>query len=239
MRALGRLALTVMVAALLVGLVVAQRFFGGGGGFGGAGLLENKSVQEELKMSEEQTTKAKKAIQDVRAKYKEDFGKVFQIEDKSERDPKFAELAKKVNDETMKEVDEILKPEQIKRFKQIQLQVRGPDAYRDEEVQKTLKLTDDQKDKIKTIMEDFGKEAQEIFKDAGGDFKAAGKKVQDLRKETQDKITGLLTDDQKKAWTELTGKPFELKMEFGGGKGKGKGKKGKEKKKDTEKKTDI
>ncbi|MCC6417055.1 MAG: hypothetical protein IT429_02265, partial [Gemmataceae bacterium] len=52
-----------------------------------------------------------------------------------------------------------------------------------------------------------------------------------LRKETTEKITGLLTAAQTKQWTEMVGDEF--KMEFGFGKGKGGFGKG-SKKKDTE-----
>jgi hypothetical protein len=39
------------------------------------------------------------------------------------------------------------------------------------------------------------------------------KRVAALRKETMETATAVLTDDQKKAWKDLTGEPFEVKRE--------------------------
>ena len=44
-----------------------------------------------------------------------------------------------------------------------------------------------------------------------------------MRKEAMEKITAVLTDDQKKTWKEQTGEPYEFKFEagqFGGRRGK-------------------
>jgi len=51
------------------------------------------------------------------------------------------------------------------------------------------------------------------------------KKMAALNKETMEKVSGVLTDDQKKAWKDLTGEPFEFKPDPGqfGGRGKKKG----------------
>ncbi|HMC64847.1 MAG TPA: hypothetical protein VKI65_07895, partial [Gemmataceae bacterium] len=101
MRSLGKLALTIVVVALAAGPALAQRgqF---GGGFGGPGmLLQNKSVQQELKLSEEQTSKIRKVSQEIRAKYKDEFAKAQELEGDEQRQ-KFQELGKKVNEETNK-----------------------------------------------------------------------------------------------------------------------------------------
>jgi hypothetical protein len=51
---------------------------------------------------------------------------------------------------------------------------------------------------------------QEAFQNAGDDRQAAMAKNVEIRKETNTKGMALLTDDQKKAWKELTGEPFEV-----------------------------
>ena len=38
-------------------------------------------------------------------------------------------------------------------------------------------------------------------------------KVQAIEKEATEKVSGLLTEDQKKTWKEMVGEPFEIKME--------------------------
>ncbi len=219
MRVLCKVVLAAAVVGLLAGPALAQqgRFRGGfgGGAFGGGMLLGNKSVQEELKLAKEQVDKAQEELQKIREKQKEAFAKLRDLS-QEERQEKFQEFSKTATAETNRIAAAILKPEQLKRFKQIELQQRGYQAFTDPEIQKTLKVTDDQKDKLKTITEDTAKETRELFQSAqgGGNFQEVGKKMQALRKEALERVTSVLTADQKKAWKEMTGEPFEVRMEF-------------------------
>ncbi len=121
-----------------------------------------------------------------------------------------AEIGHKISEETYKAMGDLLKADQVKRLKQIELQQRG---LADPGTQKALKLSDEQKEKIKKIGEDTREKAREVFKDAQGDFKAAAEKMATLTKEAREKQANLLTDDQKKQWKEMTGEPFEVKFE--------------------------
>jgi hypothetical protein len=227
MRATFKVFLALGLAALLASPALAQGqrkggFGRGGGMFGGpGGLVSNKSVQKELKLTDDQAKKATEAVQAVREKHQEEFQGLRDLSPE-ERGEKMRELTKTMNDEQMKALADILNADQIKRLKQISLQARGNQAFADAEVQKDLKLTDDQKDKIKTINEDFGQEMRSLFQ-SGGDFQENQKKMASMRKEAMDKVVAVLTDDQKKAWKDMTGEPFEVKFEagqFGGRRGK-------------------
>jgi Spy/CpxP family protein refolding chaperone len=204
--------LIVGLAGWLVSPAAAQPP-GGRGGFGGPGmLLQNTGVQKELKLNEEQIKKIKDLVVKIQEKHKDDFAALAKVE-LQERREKVQELLKTIGEETEKELAGVLQPEQSKRLKQISLQMRGSQAFNEEEVQKSLNLTDDQKDKIKTINEDAGKEMQEIRQSAQGNFQEMGKKMAALGKETMDKVSSLLTDEQKKSWKEMTGDHFEFKFE--------------------------
>jgi Spy/CpxP family protein refolding chaperone len=192
-------------------------FGGRGGGMLAPGMLvQNTSVQKELKLSEEQIQKIKDIGQKIQEKHRDDFASLGKL-DPEQRREKGQEIFKAIGEETEKGMAEVLKPEQSKRLKQIVLQAKGSQAFNEEEVQKDVKLTDDQKDKIKTLNEDLGGEIREVFQNAQGNFQEAGKKVATLRKETMDKVVALMTDDQKKTWKEMTGDPFEVKFEGGRG----------------------
>jgi hypothetical protein len=209
LRVVGVCALT----ALLAGPVLAQGGRGNrGGGAGGLGaLLTNDSVQKELKLEKEAIDKVKEAVTKVQDAHKDDTAKLRDLTGE-ERRTKTAELTATMNDETLKAVGDILKPEQIKRLKQIDVQQAGAQAFTRADVVKALSLKDDQKDKIKTIAADMTKALADLRAAGGG---AAGRaanqeKITALRKETMDKVVGLLTDDQKKAFKEMTGDAFEL-----------------------------
>ena len=189
-----------------------------GQGGGTLFLIQNKSVQEELKITEEQKTKIKEFVEKNPAPKRDPNA------DREER----AAAMKKLAEATDKFAKETLTEEQQKRVKQIGLQTGGIlGAANNEETAKALKITDEQKTTFKEIGDQLGKDRRELFQGGGGfGNPETMKKAQALQKEASDKAVAALTDEQKKTWTEMTGKPFEIKIEgFGGGSAKGKGKK--------------
>ncbi len=187
---------------------------------GGATLnrfFENKDVQKELKLTDEQAEKAQKVVKDIADKHKDEFAKLQDVP-MEERISKSRELARQVTDETLKGLSDTLKPEQITRLKQILLQQRlrssfgGVAVFLDPRVEEALKLTDKQKDDLRTMADDARKEVREIIQGAGQDRQAARQKVRDLQKEKVANAEALLTADQKKAWKDLLGDPVEIRL---------------------------
>jgi Spy/CpxP family protein refolding chaperone len=210
MRSLRNSLLALAAAALLASPAFSQPPGGGrgmqmrGGGIGG--LLGNTSVQEELKLTDSQ----KEKIKEFAAKQQEARAGLRDLS-QEER----AEKARELNKAAETFAKETLTAEQHKRIKQIVLQQAGVLAFNGEEVQKELKLTDEQKEKIKTLAEDMGKDMRELGQPGGGgDFQEMRKKMEALRKEYVGKAAEVLTAEQKKQWADMTGKPFELKIEM-------------------------
>src|SRR5262249_42296862 len=170
-----------------------------------------KSVQDELKLTEDQT----KTVAEASRKQMTARQSLRDLEG-AEREKKTQEL----NKEAEKVVADTLKPEQAKRLKQISLQQQGAQAFNNPEIAKELNITDEQKQKIKTIQEDAMKEMRTLFQ-PGGDRTEAMKKIQELNKATNDKVMGVLTADQKTKWKEMTGEPFKGEIRFGGRPGGG------------------
>jgi len=205
-----------MAAPALAQQPQRQRGQGGRGGFGGgvsaAMLLANKGVQEELKLTPEEADKAKEAADKIREKYRDDLAKLQDLS-QEERREKSGELMKSISADTKKALADVLKPDQMKRLHQIELQARGGEAFAEPDVQKTLKLSDEQKEKLKTISEDSRKEMREARQGARDNPGDAATKIAAVRKASNEKAMGVLTDDQKKEWKEMTGAPFEVKLE--------------------------
>jgi hypothetical protein len=204
-----------VLAALLVAPVLAQQpGFRGFGGFGDLQLLNNKSVQEELKL----TDKQKEAVSEIQKKQREMFGGGGKGKFDKE---KFQEVMEATN-KAVDKFKEGMKAEQKTRLQQIKYQVMGVGAFLNEDVQKVLKLTNKQKDEFKEITDETQKDARELRVAAGRDAEKqaeAGKKIAKLTKEATDKIMKSLDDNQKKAYKELLGAPFDYKPEpFGFGK---------------------
>ncbi len=210
----------VCIKVLTIGLVVlaaspafAQRQGRGQGGQGGRGgfemtpavLLASDKVQEELKITDDQKAQFTK----ITDKYKADIAQARTDQNRE----KGAELRKAESEEMDKAIPTILKPEQVTRLNQLEVQASGIRAFSKENVQTALKLTDDQKKSIKDSSEELTKDMQEMFQSAGGDRTKMAElrtKMEGMRKDAMDKVVNSLTADQKKEWTELTGAKFEF-----------------------------
>lgn len=186
----------------------------GGRGMGGVGLslLSNKSVQKELKLTDDQIEKAKAAATEQREKMMEKFQELRDLEP-AEQQVKRTALMKEMATDSKKVTDALLKPEQAKRFVQISLQTQGVGAFMDEANQAKLKMTDEQKNKLKDIGDESGKQMRELREMFQSDRDGAMKKGAEIRKATTEKATAVLTADQMATWKEMTGEPFALVVE--------------------------
>ncbi len=213
-----RFVLTVALAGLMASPAMAQqqkkgRGGFGGGGFGGGGLFmfTQEPVQKELKFTDEQKSKAQEAITAARQAHMDELTAIRDAP-QEERGAKMAAVTKAMTDEVVKAI--ALNEEQLKRYKQINIQAARSAAFALPEVQDKLKLTDEQKKEIREIATESRTKGAEIRKNAGENKEDARKQSTALTKETTEKIMALLKDDQKAAWKELTGAPFEYTPVF-------------------------
>ena len=202
----------VHAAALTAGLIVlaASPAFAqppGPGRFGmqpnAAMLLRSDKVQDELKLNDDQKADLKK----VGDKYGDDIRSAFMNMDFK----KAQELMKSASDDAEK----VLKPEQAKRLHQIEVQASGLSAFEKDDVQTALKLSDKQKKDIAEQKDEIEKDAKDLFQNAQGDrdkMREAFQKVMAMRKDAVSKVVDSFSDDQKKAWKDLTGDKFEVEL---------------------------
>ncbi len=187
-------------------------------------LLGQSSVQVDLKLSDEQVRQVTR-LGDRRHE-------VF-FRDQRDLSPeawegRFAELAAEV-----KALVEGLRPEQSRRLKQIVWQQSGAAAFNDGEVADALKLTDEQKKKIRSLQEEGrrpprgpggpggpgGGPPGRPPGGPGGDWPGDWKRPEDGVKSGRDKVLNVLTAEQRATWAELIGEPFKGEVRppgFGG-----------------------
>jgi Spy/CpxP family protein refolding chaperone len=122
----------------------------------------------------------------------------------------------------LKAIGEVLSDKQMTRFRQLDLQKKDTAAFKDEKVRKELKITDSQVKTIDEIMTESAKEAKDLFKDAQESKKFDGirEKMTALNKETKEKVFGVLSADQKKAYKEMIGDEFKFEQPKGFGFGR-------------------
>lgn len=220
MNTLSKSLMALGLAALLAAPASAQERRGPGGGMMGGRasismLLSNRGVQEELKLDDAQKSKVSEAGEKAREKMMS-ARESLQNLDGQERFAKMRELTKEADAETMKALDGVLKPEQVARLKGIRYQALGASAFEEEEVQKALKLTAEQKSAVEKAVADSATASREAFQ-AGPEGAMA--KIAEIRKESVSKIESKLTAEQKAEYAKLVGAPFELRFEGGRGPG--------------------
>ena len=130
-----------------------------------------------------------------------------------DRRQRFVELAR-ANDAAVKEV---LTPEQLGRLRQIALQMDGPRAFSDPDVVGPLKLTAEQKERLRAI------EAEASFRGPDGARGGPGPpgspggglpggprwEHEQAWWAASDEVLTVLTDDQKRQWRKMTGEPIK------------------------------
>jgi len=240
---MARFATAVALAAGLVGLAFAQRGGGGfGGGFGQTGpaqLINSKTVQADLKASEEQVTKLKDWAKGWATKSREMMQEKLKDVPMEERFQKMAEVNAEISKEAYTEIGKVLDEKQVKRLKQIELQLAGTRALSMKDVSEGLKITEEQTTKIREIGMASFKDRQDLNEEYGvkgfGPPKLEGdkqkeyqKKLDAITKDVETKTMAVLTDEQKKKFEEMTGEKVDvakIRQElpapmFGGGKKK-------------------
>jgi Spy/CpxP family protein refolding chaperone len=159
-------------------------------------LLRQKSVQEELKVSED----LKKKIMDFTEKQAEAFVATRKLP-AAEQKQKHEEMQK----ENEKFIKDSLSAAQVKRLDQITMQFAALHHLLKPEHARELKLSDEQITKLKDLQKDARKGFEEILTSKG---EGRTEKLAKLRMEMREKIIAILNDDQKEKVRELAGPQF-------------------------------
>ena len=230
MRKMARFTMAVTLAAGLVGLAVAQQRQPGGGGFGGgfgqtgpAQLINSKTVQADLKASEEQVTKLKDWAKDWAKTSGEMMREKMKDIPREELGQKMVAINAEISKEAYTAIGKVLDEKQVKRLKQIELQMAGTRAYSTKDVSEALKITEEQTGKMREITMASFKDRQELAEEygisfgKGGGAKLEGDKLKEYQKKTEainkdvaTKTEAVLTDEQKKKFEEMIGEKVDV-----------------------------
>jgi len=204
-----------------------QGGFMGGFGMGGSTkltLLSREEVQKELNITAEQKEKLEKLRTEARGTRPEggrrDPNASAEDRKKAMEDmQKKATEARKVNEAKLAE---ILNKDQMKRLDEINTQQLGIQALRVEDIQKQLKITPEQNEKIKAVFDAQMQELRGLGQNAQGqDRTAMREKREKIQKATEEKVLAILTAEQKDAFTKMKGKELKLEPRAPGGRGQG------------------
>jgi hypothetical protein len=173
-------------------------------------LVANPAVQDELRPSVKQRTEIAALVRDAKEIYRGWSKLDWNVRDQ-----------KTITEQTMtsNRLGKILKEEQLKRLEQIDNQRRGPVIICDHRASAPLKLSGEQRRKLeilaeRTVMASDELSAQ-LASTAPEDILRRSKIAEQLIKLHSDgsvKVEAELTDEQKKEWRSIRGKPFDLRL---------------------------
>lgn len=164
-------------------------------------LLRHKAVQDELKLTDDQTKK----IKEFAAKQWKRAQGVHELEEGKQE-----ETWKEMTKENQKFLTDTLTKPQITRINQIGMQKVGLVWITRADVAKALNLTADQKKKLHEAQKTAHKEMHDAIHT--GKDEGRKEKIEALHKAHGKVLFGVLTDDQKATWKKLRGEPFKADL---------------------------
>jgi hypothetical protein len=165
-------------------------------------VLSNKRLQEELKLTPVQREKLTPLAGTLEAAQK-----TWMTDRRTDKD-KATTAYRAVQAESKKGVEALLKAEQARRLTQIERRVAGPSALLDETNAGELKLTEEQRGRVRAALRGRSQALADARRVAQlGIIDTAMQ--QTIDRAATAAIEGVLSDGQKQAWKELLGDPFE------------------------------
>ena len=209
------MAVTVLTMAVLIPAMAQPPAGRPGGPFGGrlggpmlmVGLLRSPQVQQELKLTDQQ----RQQLEQLGEQWREKMRGLRDLPPEERR-----QKGEGMRAEVEKQLATILNEQQMKRLKQIALQVEGYAALERPEIADQVGLTKEQRQKIRDILRQAAEKRREAFQQGQGDRQAAFQRMREIRQWVDGEIEKLLTAEQKKKWQELVGAPFKFEGGFGG-----------------------
>jgi Spy/CpxP family protein refolding chaperone len=183
-------------------------------------LFQNPQIKKEINLTEEQAAKIKAIGDQFRQRVRAlvsglNLGEMEPEEREKKLDQIKGQLEKEVG-VARNEVGEVLTPEQLKRFKEITLQIYGFGILSYEHFIQELKLTPDQQAKLKKLRDDTWAKMRINLKvpQKGADNRqiiaANRKRMDQILQESNAKALAILTPEQQKILETLKGKKFEF-----------------------------
>jgi hypothetical protein len=97
----------------------------------------------------------------------------------------------------------------LARDDQLQLQFQGFGAFDDPSIQQRLQLTDQQRVRLERLQQDW----KQRMSNLGANFASnrnSRASFNELRREAGDRISEILTDEQRRKWSEMLGDPYDF-----------------------------
>jgi hypothetical protein len=175
--------------------------------------FQRTGVPGALSLSTEQLNRLNEVTQGLQNRYRDEFGRLNSLRE-AERNQRALELQQQFRNDWMAEARNVFNEQQLNRYRQLHWQSLGFDAFSDAQVGLQLNLSDAQ---VRQLREASAWSQQQLL---GIGQQAATNRADALRLyrayqlEWQNRLNGVLNEQQQRAWGQMIGTPFEFTPPF-------------------------
>jgi hypothetical protein len=173
-------------------------------------LFANPDVQRELKITPEQADRLTAARNKLRSRFEDQVGQLARLPAR-DRQAREADLVQAYQKGLAQATADVLSEKQLKRYRQIELQARGPAAFNDPAIQKQLNLTDEQRQRLRALNDANDREVQAIRQAAATDPALARRRSATLQQNTVRSVGDILNTEQRRIWERMVGETFHFR----------------------------
>lgn len=176
-------------------------------------LYRDADVARSLSLSEQQLKRLNDATAQLQSTYRSQLGKLGSLSER-ERLARTNALLDEYNTALDRSVAGILNERQMNRYRQLHLQSRGLEAFKDPAVQRRLKLTSQQRQKIEDLHVLTQKQVDELRQAARTNRDEAVRRYQAARQRWYEQANTILDRDQRRMWRDMSGEGFNFRPSF-------------------------
>jgi hypothetical protein len=173
-------------------------------------LFQYQNVRKDLNINDQQLNQLNETFNSLNTQFNTEFGK---LTDKDRE--KAAGARNRYWGQWKSGINRVLTPEQLKRYRQLDVQYRGWGALMDPQLQTQLNLSAEQKQRLDQLHNESLQTYSTIHRMGQTNPKAAMERYRLWREQTQRGITEFLTDEQRRNWAEMTGEAYSFTPNFG------------------------
>lgn len=171
-------------------------------------------VSRALTINGRQLEQLNTMTQRLQERYQTQYDRALSLSERARRD-RLMQLNREYTNAWLNDARKVLDEKQLARYQQLQLQYGGFSTFNDPAIQKQLNLTDAQLRDLGDALTWSNQRTQEIVTRAQTDRVLAREWYREYAKEYQDRLRKVLTAEQQRQWSELTGEPFPFPPPFG------------------------
>jgi hypothetical protein len=172
------------------------------------GLLNDEQAIKELKITKDQTAAIKKIVEKSQKNSSGDADKIYKMPEGPDKYPKIRALTAQRAEQLFQDLGKTLSSAQVKRLKQIMLQLQGITVFEHPEIRAQLKLSDADVTRLTAEYDRLKKQIQQQALAGKIAMKNANDRLKAMSTGIPDGVRAELNEQQRKTLQELLGEPY-------------------------------